>query len=143
MNTITIATFNTLQPAERLKEWLQQVGIPTKVRDQRRLQRLWFMAKPYSAFHLDVEKDYYSKANALLSEWHEHDRALAEAIRCPECGSLRLQYPQMTRWFLLPTVLAHVLAAVGIAKHQFYCEECHHTWRWPSKTGRLPVNLPH
>ena len=143
MHTITVATFNNAQPAERLRDWLEQAKVPTKVRDQRVLQRVWFQAKPYSAFHVDVDKDYLAKASALLCEWQESKRALAEAIRCPKCGSLRIEYPHMTRKFFLPTLLAHLLTFLHVTKHHFYCVECQHTWRWPSKTGALPVNLPH
>lgn len=143
MSNITIATFNDSRPAVQLKEWLQQAGIPANVRDQRLLQRLWFLAKPYSSFHLEVQKDDYTKANALLCEWQQRDRALADAIRCPMCGSLRIEYPHMTRKFILPTLLAHVLTLFGVAKHHFYCGECQYTWRWPSRTGAMQVNLPH
>src|SRR3972149_5824978 len=131
MQTVTVATFNSAQPAERLRDWLEQAGVPTKVRDQRALQRFWFLAKPYSSFHLDVEKDCLLKANPLLSEWQDSKRALAEAIRCPMCGALRIEYPHMTRKFLLPTLLAHLLTFFHVAKHHFFCVECQHTWRWP------------
>jgi hypothetical protein len=143
MHTVTIATFNDPKPAERLREWLEAAGVPTLVRDQRLLQKIWFLARPYSSFHLDVEKDHYTKANALLSDWQQEKHALADALCCPKCGSLRLEYPHMTRQFILPTLVAHFLALIGVAKHQFYCRECQHTWRWPSKTGGQPVNAPH
>lgn len=143
MNNITVATFNAPQPAERLKKELQEAGVPAKVSDQHIFQRLWFLAKPYGAFHLDVQKEFHRRANALLFEWHAQNRALAEAVRCPMCGSLRVEYPQMTRKFILPTLIAHVLTLFRITKHHLYCMECHNTWRSPNKAGSLPVKLPH
>src|SRR5436190_661895 len=137
MHTVTVATFNEAPPAERLRDWLERAGVPTKVRDQRVLQRLWFLAKPYSAFHLDVEKDHFVQANTLLSEWQESKRALADAIRCPQCGSLRIDYPHMTRKFILPTLVAHLLTFFRVTRHKFYCMECQHTFRQPSKAGAL------
>lgn len=143
MNNVTVATFNSVQPAEQLKEELQEAGIPAKVTDQHIFQRLWFLAKPYCSFHLDVQKDFHSQANALLIEWHARNHALSEAVRCPMCGSLRVEYPQMTRKFILPTLIAHLLTLLRITKHSLYCMECHNTWRLPNRTGSLPVKLPH
>ena len=143
MQTITIATFNDSQGAERIRQQLEAAGVPAMVRNQSLLQRIWFLAKPYSSFHLDVEKGYYLQANALLQEWQKSKHALAEALRCPKCGSLHLEYPYMTRKFILPTLLMHFATAVGVVKHRFYCIDCHHTWRWPSKTGGLPLPEPH
>jgi hypothetical protein len=143
MPTITVATFNAAKPAQRLQTWLEKAGVPTVLRDQRKLQRIWFLAKPYSSFHLDVDKDHFDKANALLSDWQESKHALADANRCPKCNSLRIEYPHMTRKFLLPTLFAHFLNLLGSNEHHFYCEECHFTWRRVYKAGKLPVNLPH
>lgn len=56
MHTVTVATFNDPKPAECLRQWLEAAGIPTRVRDQRRLQRLWFLAKPYSSFQQPAGK---------------------------------------------------------------------------------------
>ena len=83
MTTLTVATFNTAGPAERLRERLENHGVPAVVRDQRTLQRFWFLAKPFAAFHLDVEKDYVDRAKGLLWDWQESKHLLAEAIRCP------------------------------------------------------------
>src|SRR5689334_9681108 len=124
MTTLTVATFNTAGPAERLRERLENHGVPAVVRDQRTLQRFWFLAKPFAAFHLDVEKDYVDRAKGLLWDWQESKHLLAEAIRCPMCNSLRIEYPHMTRKFFLPTLFAHLANLVGLTKPSFYCQDC-------------------
>ena len=49
MNSITIATFNSLEPAEALKHRLEQAGIHAVVHDESKLQRYWFMSAPLAA----------------------------------------------------------------------------------------------
>jgi DNA-directed RNA polymerase subunit M/transcription elongation factor TFIIS len=142
MKMVTIATFNNSQPAERFREWLEHAGIPAKVLDQRLLQKIWFLARPYSSFHVNIDRDSFEQAHALLSEAGEHSQLLAEAIRCPQCGSLRVEYPQMTRKFALPSLVAHGLTLFGI-KHEFYCQACQYTWRQPHKANGQPISLPH
>ena len=48
-------------------------------------------------------------------------------IRCPQCGSSNIEYPQMTRKFLTPALVA-VLCALKIIPKEFYCQDCHYTW---------------
>ena len=143
MQNVTVATFNQSEPAQRVKERLGDEGIEARVLDQRALQRVWFLAKPYSAFHLVVPKENFDQAAGLLELWHNEDGLLRDALRCPECGSLQIEYPQMTRKFVLPTLVAHVLVWCGLMEREFYCEECHHTWKSPGTVGSKPVHLPH
>jgi hypothetical protein len=53
---------------------------------------------------------------------------LQKAIHCPSCGSLSVSYPQMTRKFILPTVLLHLGILLRVIDHECYCETCHFTW---------------
>jgi hypothetical protein len=63
---------------------------------------------------------------------------LPRAIRCPACGSLRVQYPQMTRRFLLPTLSLHLGIILRFIAHEAYCESCHWLWGFP----KHPVSAP-
>jgi hypothetical protein len=142
MNPVTVATFNTQPAAEKVRDRLQSHGIPAKVSDQRAFQRIWFLAKPYGSVHLNVPKDNLQQTTELLADWQEHEEALSEALRCPQCGSLRVEYPQMTRKFALPTLIAHSLVLFGVMQHDFYCTECQHVWHWPTKAGNKPIKAP-
>ncbi len=66
---------------------------------------------------------------------------LLKAIRCPDCGSLRVNYPQMTRKFLLPTLFLHLGIIFRVITHQAYCESCHCLWSLPKK-GEAPELAP-
>ncbi|HTH46590.1 MAG TPA: hypothetical protein VMB21_03680 [Candidatus Limnocylindria bacterium] len=142
MNAITVATFNTELAALPLLQRLTGAGIQARISNQKAVQRLWFMAKPYAAFHLEVSRDDLERVNELLARWQAEEAALSEALRCPECGSLRVEYPQMSRKFALPTLIAHSLVWCGLMRHEFVCTECQHTWPWPTKVGQHPLKTP-
>jgi hypothetical protein len=119
-----------------LKRRLDAAGIPAGVHNERKLQRFWFLAKkPYASVQLQVAKEQMQSAQETLREWQTSDGALHDAIRCPSCGSLRVEYPQMTRKFVLPTLVAHVLHFLGLLDHKFYCDDCQLTWSAPTKMG--------
>ena len=93
------------------------------------------MSKPQANVKVMVEDDDFEKALALLMQWESSDPDITAAIiRCPQCGSARIQYPQMTRKALTPA-LASVLFALKIFPKEFYCEDCHFTWSNEQPSG--------
>jgi len=64
---------------------------------------------------------------------------LEKAVHCPSCGSLRVNYPQMTRKFILPTVILHLGIIFRAIDHECYCESCHSHLE-PPKDGVAPVH---
>lgn len=142
MKTVTIASFETRSPADQLQQRLTAAGIPAEVSDERALQRCWFFAHPHAAFRLKVPAEQVETAGKLFVEWQAHGGALHEAIRCPQCKSLQVDYPQMTRKFVTPTLVAHFLTALGFLRHEFYCQHCQFTWRLPTKLGWRTLPQP-
>ncbi len=126
MKTISVATFNTVSPAQRLQRRLQQAGFPTVIEDESKLERFWFMSEPLAAIHVEVEQSKYLAARKLLAEL-ESEGLMRDAVRCPDCGSSRVEFPQITRKFFLP-VLEAVVMALHIIPRKFYCRDCHYTW---------------
>ncbi|HEY6166441.1 MAG TPA: hypothetical protein VI454_00285 [Verrucomicrobiae bacterium] len=124
MNTVPLATFNELEPAQQLQERLQQAGIQSTLRDESKLERFWFMSDPLAAIHLGVSQPDYLRARAMILEWDKADAVLKEAVHCPECNSTRVEYPQTSRKFVTP-MLANVLMVLRLAKREFYCLDCH------------------
>lgn len=135
MNSVTVATFHEEDNAESLRKRLEDAGIKTLVHDERRLQRYWFMSKPLAGVKLKVAESQEEKARKLLQKWHAEERVLKYAILCPECGSPDVEYPQMTRKFMVPSLL-EILFALGFLEREFYCYHCHYVW--PTKE-RLDV----
>src|SRR5919201_1443947 len=105
MKTIPLATFNETGPSEALKNRLQNAGVRAIHRDESKLQRFGFMTKPSATHKVVVDMDDFEKASQLVEEWEKTDHVLEKAIRCPECRSPRIEYPQYTRKFVTPLII--------------------------------------
>ena len=125
---VTIATFNEQSKARHLRDRLQQAGVSADIIGEGHLQRVAFMSKPQANVKVLVEEEDFEKAQRLMVDWESTDPDIAAAvIRCPQCGSSRIEYPQLTRKFLTPS-LASILFALKIFPKEFYCHSCHNTW---------------
>jgi len=123
---VTIATFNEPVKAKHLKTRLDQAGIKADVHNDGRLQKAMVGESQASAKVLVDEQDF-ERANQLMLEWEATDPEIGSAIRCPQCKSPRIEYPQLTRKFMTPW-LASILFAVKMFPKEFYCQDCHFTW---------------
>jgi hypothetical protein len=125
---VTIATFNEPAKAKWLKDRLQQAGLKVDIHNEKYLQQVAFMSKPQANVKVQVDDMDFERAQQLMVEWEANDPDIAAAIiRCPQCGSSRIEYPQLTRKALTPA-MAGVLFALKIFPKEFYCEDCHFTW---------------
>jgi transposase-like protein len=125
---VTIATFSETAKAKRLQERLQQSGVKADIHNEGHLQQVAFMSRPQANVKLQVEDNDFERAQALLVEWETSDPDIGAAIiRCPQCNSSRIEYPQLTRKAITPA-MAGVLFALKIFPKEFYCEDCHFTW---------------
>src|SRR5262245_17571048 len=113
MKMVTEVTFNEPEEAQPLLERLRAAGIRAELHDERRRQRYLFMTQPLAGVHLRVDREQMEAAHQLLHEWDDADGALSHAIRCPSCGSSRIEFPQFTRKFSSPTFYA-VLCALHL-----------------------------
>ncbi len=129
MDSLTkLAAFNEREPAEALIARLRSSGIEADIHDESNQQKwqLWNMT-PLAHLHVRVSVDREGNARELLSEWAVQDGAIAGAVRCPECGSFTIEYPQFSRKTIVGALPA-ALAAAGVIERGFYCETCHFTW---------------
>ena len=125
---VTIATFNESAKARQLKRRFQDAGLKADVHNEAPLQQVGFMSRPQANAKVLVEDDDFEKAQGLMVDWEATDPDISAAlIRCPQCGSANIEYPQMTRKFLTPAVVA-VLCALKIIPKEFYCQDCQFTW---------------
>jgi hypothetical protein len=125
---VTIATFNEPTKARHLKERLQQKGVNADVHNEGHLQSVAFMSKPQANAKVMVDEKDFDAAHKLMVDWETSEPDLGgSAIRCPQCQSPRIEYPQLTRKFLTPG-LAGILFALKIFPKEFYCQDCHFTW---------------
>ncbi len=142
---ITVATFNSRKPAEALEERLEAAGIHVEIFDESSLQSSVFLAKePLAHIRIRVDKEELGRTEKFLQELKaNNDPVLSEAVHCPDCGSSRIEYPQFTRKFWLPSVVSFFYR-LGVFDAEFFCEECSYTWppRDKAKPDRDVLNWP-
>ena len=133
---ITVATFNEREPADQVAARLRESGINAEVYDESHEQK-WklFNLHPRAHMRVRVHSTEEERAHAVLTEAQSVEPALALAVKCPECGSSRIEFPQFSRRTLMGALPA-ALAATGVIAQEFYCEACHFTW--PPETKAEP-----
>src|ERR1043166_4218056 len=124
---VTVASFNQKDEAEHLKERLQAAGIHAEGYDASKLQKFWFWSKPLAGKKIRVDQHDFERAKILLADLDAREHVLDHAVRCPECGSSRVEYPQFTRKFIT-TTLVEIFCTTRILEKQFYCQDCQFTW---------------
>lgn len=127
MKNLPVATFDTLEPALELQARLAQADVPSVIHDESKLERYWFMSEPAAAFHVEVPPADYLPARELIAAWQRNGPVLKAAVCCPACGSSRIEYPQITRKFLMP-ILEACLMAVHLLPREYYCLDCQFSW---------------
>ena len=110
-----------------LCQQLQEAGINAVIHDESILERFWFMSEPLAAIHVEVRQPDYLPARKLVQEWEKNRGVLKDAVRCPDCGSSRVEFPQITRKFLSPVVQV-LFMALHLMPREFYCVDCQFTW---------------
>ncbi len=136
---VTIATFNDPTKARQLKRRFQDAGLRADVHNEAPLQQVGFMSRPQANAKVMVEDTDFESAQNLMVEWEATDPDISAAlVRCPQCSSSNIEYPQMTRKFMTPALVG-VLCALKIIPKEFYCQDCHFTWsnREERTIGRL------
>jgi len=125
---VNLAVFKQQSEAQSLENSLRQHGFEVRTKNDGKVQFWWFLAPPRATFRVQVG----AKDVNAVEEFFELDRSAGllteRAIHCPACKSLKIEYPQMTRGFMTPTLLLDLGIIFRIIDHQAYCEECQYTW---------------
>jgi hypothetical protein len=127
---VNVAVFEDFQAAKNLQGYLKEHRIDSRTYHDKVLQWILFLCPPRAAYRVQVRDKIVKMTNELLA-LAPPPAVLNKAIHCPECGSLSVNYPQMTRKFLLPTLFLHLAIIFRVIKHQAYCEHCHFMWSLP------------
>jgi hypothetical protein len=139
-NMVTIATFDDGPRAKHLKERFQQSGVRADVVTEGRMQAAASRADQHANVRVQVDEVDFAKAQDLMIEWEKTDPEIGAAIRCPQCRSPRIHYPQLARKFPFTTGLFGILLALKIMPKEYYCEDCQNTWsKEPEALPRPPA----
>lgn len=141
MNRISVALFTQRSHAEPLQQRLLSSGIAAEIREELLIQKLWFVSKQAAGVRLEVPAEQFEKAQQLLRAWDAAGDLLCHAIRCPECKSLLVDYPQYAHHSVLTNMAAGLAAEVGLVEKDYYCERCHYTW--PKEPSSPKRQRPH
>lgn len=140
MNTRPVALYHDRSKASEIQQRLKAAGFQATLNDKPRLRVLWFVGSKSPDVRVEVPDSEFPRAENLLLELATQDGALNGAIRCPECGSLRVQYPQYAQNSLLTNLAMGFLAELRAIERDYYCEDCH--FAWPRDGYRAP-RRPH
>jgi len=135
MNRMPVALFGDHAKAEAVRKRLAEAGFNAQIVERPSLTWLWFVAGPGTDMRIEVQADQFERAEQRLLDWESDEGALSGAVRCPECGSLRVDYPQYARHSLITNLALGVLSHLHVVERDYYCEDCHYTW---PKEGILP-----
>src|SRR5947207_7268336 len=125
---VTIATFNDPAKARQLKRRFHDAGLRADVHNEAPLQQVGFMSRPLANAKVMVEDTDFEKAQNMMVEWEATDPDISAAlVRCPQCSSSNIEYPQMTRKFMTPALVG-VLCALKIIPKEIYCQDCLFNW---------------
>jgi len=134
-----VAIFENANDGQMLEMDLKNKGFETRTYIDKLLQTFLFLCPPHATIRVEVRANDFKNVTYLLDHEPATSVLLQRAIRCPSCGSLRVQYPQMTRRFLLPTLLLHLGIIFRVIAHQAYCESCHWLWSFPKTRVSAPA----
>ncbi|HZF00826.1 MAG TPA: hypothetical protein VE344_02920 [Methylomirabilota bacterium] len=138
---INVGLFEDLSAGKRLEDILKDKGFECRVFDDKLFRMFLFLRPPRVTYGVQVRRGHLKAAMELLDA-QPNAAVLQRAIHCPSCGSLHVQYPQMTRKFFFPTLLLHLGIIFRIIEHEAYCEHCHHTWNLPKTESPALASKP-
>jgi hypothetical protein len=134
---VNVALFENVNDGQILETVFRNKGLEARTYNDKFLQLFLFLCPPHATFRVQVRENDFTNATDLLDREPAASALLQKMIRCPSCGSLHVQYPQMTRKFFLPTLVLHLGIIFRVIEHEAYCECCHCLWNLP-KSGPPP-----
>jgi len=138
MERIAVAMFPDRAQAEPVCKRLAEAGVKPEIhKNELLLEKLWFVSKSHPV-RIEVPSDEFDRAEEMLQDWDAHG-GIPGAIHCPECKSLRVQYPQFAHKSVIPNMIVGLIATFGGQK-DYYCEDCHYTW--PKEGTKLSAIRP-
>jgi hypothetical protein len=87
-----VAVFEDLNTGRTVETLLTHQGFQARIYDDKLLRRFLFLRPPRATFRLQVHTDDFDRAHDVLQTGATD--GLRAAMRCPDCGSLQISYPQ-------------------------------------------------
>jgi hypothetical protein len=113
------ATFSDWDDAEAVKLTLEKSGIRAAVKDSSRFQKYVLFSKPLACDKVLVEEGDFAKARQLLEAADKRDHLLRNELRCIQCGSAEVDYPQFARRFMTTIFFGVLFSLVRLTDKTF------------------------
>lgn len=125
---VSIASFDEQDQAQALADRLLAEGFDATTQNDS-AEQFWkfYNMHPRAHCHVRVPKAVVDAVLLRLKELDASENVLQSAVRCPECRSTRVEFPQFSRGTIVGA-LPSIAAAAGLIERQFYCSACHFTW---------------
>jgi hypothetical protein len=141
MSWIRVALFMDAGAAEVVRRSLLEAGIQAKLHHEPAVARLWFVSNRDSGMRVEVPAHQLERATRVLWEWDSATGGLRDAVHCPECASLHVDFPQFTEKSILTNVVMGMASELRLIERDFYCEDCHCLWSKPAKPRRPRAHM--
>jgi len=128
MKKVPIVMFSDRVKAQPVRQRFIESGINAEFNSAPKLPMLWLVSGRQCGIRIEVPTEHLAAAEELLLAWDEAEGLLREAVRCPECRSFRVEYPQYAKHSLLTNFFMGLSASLGFGEKDYYCEDCHFTW---------------
>ncbi len=123
---VDMAMFEKRNDGKILEAFFKDQGLKARTYDDRLFRYFLFLRPPRVTYRVQVRTNDSQAVAGLLAA--KAPAAVEQALHCPSCGSLQVNYPQMTRKFIMPTVMLHLGIVFRLIEHTCYCEHCHEMW---------------
>ena len=140
MEWMSIALFSSRANAEPIRQRLAELGFDARIRKGLKMERLWFVSPESAGVGIEVPAHQFERVKQHLLDWDAACGTLRDVVRCPECKSLRVEYPQFAHHSITTNVALGLLAQLGFVERDHYCQDCHFTW---PKEGTHPRRRTH
>ena len=127
LQSTLIAAFEIREDAAKLQQFLCEAGLNATLRDLTFEQPENAIPPDFARYQVHVPEAEGPAADALVSSSEESVLLLQSAIHCPECGSLRILYPNIPRNFLVSAVM-RVMVKMRVLDGEYLCLSCQHEW---------------
>lgn len=122
-----VAAYEKKEDAEKMHQFLVSKGLKAMLVDLTVQQAENAIPPDFARYQVQVpEADEKAADESALSS-DEGILLLQSAIKCPECGSLRIVYPNIPRNFLVSAVM-RVMVKMHVLDGQYLCMSCQHEW---------------
>jgi len=120
-----IASFDRAEPAEIVASRLRDTCFEAAVQDTSG-EEFWTLygLQPKGHFKVIVPLVQSERALSWLREFDAAEQLLATALRCPGCGSTRVEFPQLSHGEpsgIFPPVM-------DSSDHDYHCGRCKQAW---------------